>query len=108
MLSRAFFFMLMIGPAAGVRAQETWGAGHSNFAGIMGLGLNPSSIVDAPYSSEFGLLSVDIFADNNYIYLKKGYGVFNSTSTTEGSNSDHGATGDNYTADPLKKAYASQ
>ena len=104
----ALFFWAAFSLPLATEAQENWGAAHSNFAGIMGLGLNPSSIVDAPYSSEFSLLSLDIFADNNYVYLKKGYGIFNSTSSGEGSNSDHGATGDDYTADPLKKGYISQ
>jgi hypothetical protein len=52
-------------------AQETWGISNSNFAGNMGIFLNPSSIVLAPYESEFNLVSGDIFADNNYVYLKK-------------------------------------
>src|SRR5690242_4313789 len=107
MLHRAILLAALVSSSSGLFAQENWGASNSNFAGIMGLGLNPSSIVDAPYSSELGILSLDIFASNNYVYLKKGYGVFNSTAPAEGS-SDHGNTGDYYTADPLKKAYIAQ
>jgi hypothetical protein len=90
-----------------MHGQETWGASNSNFAGIMGLGLNPSSIVQTPYSSEFCIISLDNFVENNYVYLKKGYGIFNSTSAPPESNSAHGATGDYYTVTPPKKAYAS-
>jgi len=52
-------------------AQELMGISNSNFAGNMGIFMNPSSIVMAPYKSEFNILSGDVFLDNNYIYLKK-------------------------------------
>ncbi len=35
----------------------------------MGIFLNPSTIVAAPYKYEFNLLAADIFAQNTYIYL---------------------------------------
>lgn len=53
-----------------VRAQEIYGFANSNFAGVMGLHLNPSSIVGAPYKYEFNFIAGDFFAENNYLYLR--------------------------------------
>jgi hypothetical protein len=54
-----------------VTAQELWGIANSNYAGTMGLDLNPASLVAAPYKWEIHLLSTDISAMNNYLYLQK-------------------------------------
>lgn len=45
-----------------------WGISNSNFAGNMGLFINPSSIVGAPYRNEFNILAGDIYAENTYWY----------------------------------------
>jgi hypothetical protein len=50
-------------------AQEMWGFSNSNYSGNMGIFLNPSTIVGAPYNYEFNYLAADLFADNNYIYF---------------------------------------
>lgn len=60
-----------------------WGISNSNFAGQMGLYLNPSSIAHVPYKREFHLVSADVFADNNYVYLRPFSGVFRKTITGE-------------------------
>jgi hypothetical protein len=52
-------------------AQEMWGASNSNYAGQMGLELNPASIVGAPYKWEIHVLSMDAALINNYMYLAK-------------------------------------
>ena len=52
-------------------AQEMWGAANSNYAGNMGLELNPASIVAAPYKYEIHILSADVSAMNNYLFLMK-------------------------------------
>src|SRR5438477_3649726 len=52
-------------------AQEMWGFSNSNYSGNMGIFLNPSTIVGAPYSYEINALALDIFAENNYIYFPK-------------------------------------
>jgi hypothetical protein len=52
-------------------AQEMWGASNSNYAGQMGLELNPASIVGAPYKWEIHVLSMDASLLNNYMYLSK-------------------------------------
>jgi hypothetical protein len=54
-----------------VSAQEMWGATNSNFGGTMGLDLNPSMVVGAPFRWELHALSMDVSALNNYLFLKK-------------------------------------
>lgn len=46
-----------------------WGISNSNYSGNMGIQLNPSTIVAAPYKYELHYFSMDIFAQNTYIYL---------------------------------------
>lgn len=50
-------------------AQEMWGISNSNYAGNMGIYLNPSSPVGAPYRYEFNLIAGDFFAENTYLYF---------------------------------------
>jgi len=87
------------------KAQEILGISNSNFAGNMGIFLNPSSIVLAPYKSELHFVSGDIFFDNNYLYLKKRSQAFIKTIKGDAVSSDH--FGDYYTETPDKRAYAS-
>ncbi len=49
--------------------QEMNGIAHSNFAGNMGIEMNPASIATMPYRFEFNILSGDIFFQNDYIYF---------------------------------------
>ena len=59
--------------------QEMWGISNSNYAGNMGLFLNPSSIVGAPYKYEINFLAGDFFAENTYIYFPQSkHIVFNA------------------------------
>ena len=88
-----------------VHAQETWGIANSNFAGNMGIGINPSSIVGAPYKREFLLVAADIFGDNNYLYLRKNSGLVTRTINGEAIGDDR--IDDYYTEKPLKRAYLS-
>jgi uncharacterized protein DUF5723 len=48
-----------------------FGISNSNFAGNMGMGLNPSLFVGSPYHHEFNAISGDLFFDNDYIYVDK-------------------------------------
>jgi hypothetical protein len=52
-----------------VSAQEMWGISNSNFSGHMGLFLNPSHIVGAPYQYEINVAALDQFAENTFLYL---------------------------------------
>ncbi len=65
-----------------VHAQEMWGYANSNYAGVMGLHLNPAGIVGVPYEYEVNILAGDIFYDNNYLYLPKISDLKTKTSTT--------------------------
>lgn len=88
-----------------VCAQETWGISNSNFAGSMGVFLNPSSIAFAPYRSELNFIAADVFADNNYAYLKKRSNVIVKSITGESVGTD--GHSDYYTVLPDKQAYLS-
>jgi hypothetical protein len=52
-------------------AQEMWGISNSNYSGNMGIFLNPSTIVGAPYKYEINLIAADLFAENTYFYFPK-------------------------------------
>ncbi len=52
-------------------AQEMWGISNSNFAGNMGIFLNPTTIVGAPYQYEINLVAFDAFAENANVYTLK-------------------------------------
>ena len=49
--------------------QEMWGISNSNFSGNMGIFLNPSTIVSAPYNYEINIIALDAFAENTYFSL---------------------------------------
>src|SRR5690348_8195839 len=66
-----FFLLLMLNG----RAQEMWGLNNSNYAGNLGIYLNPSTIVAAPYRYDFNLFALDIFAENNFAYIPAQYKV---------------------------------
>lgn len=60
-------------------SQEMWGISNSNYSGNMGLFLNPSSIVGAPYKYEINFLAGDFFAENTYVYFPQSkHIVFNA------------------------------
>ena len=72
----AFFSAL---PA--LQAQEMWGISNSNFSGRMGLHLNPSTIVGAPYNYEINFLALDAFGENTYYYYPQDETVIPRTIT---------------------------
>lgn len=67
-MKRILVFFLLL-PHLSAFAQEMWGISNSNYSGNMGIFLNPSTIVGAPYKYEFSLIAGDIFAENTYIYF---------------------------------------
>ena len=87
------------------QAQEMLGIANSNFAGNMGIFLNPSSIVIAPYKFEFNLLSVDVFEDNNYLFLRRNSRAIRKTIAGESISDDR--FDDYYTPSPTKRVYLS-
>ncbi|MDO9510643.1 MAG: DUF5723 family protein [Bacteroidales bacterium] len=54
-----------------VQAQEMFGMVNSNFAGTSGLYINPSSMQNSRYWLDINILTLDVFADNNYAYLPR-------------------------------------
>ena len=84
------------------KAQELWGAANSNYAGNMGLELNPASLVGAPYRWEIHLLSADISAMNNYLYLKKNSRALRAFAAGNSVAADR-VTYDNITSDKFAK-----
>jgi hypothetical protein len=86
-------------------SQEMWGAANSNYAGQMGLELNPASIVGAPYKWELHLLSLDASLTNNYMYLAGKSRLVRSA--VDGATVDQDRYRDRYTKTPDKSAYAS-
>ncbi len=84
-------------------AQEMWGISNSNFAGQMGMGLNPSTMVAAPYSFEINLISGDIFIQNSYIYIKRRSSLIAKSVKGEAVSDDR--ISDRYT-NTLKSGYA--
>lgn len=70
-LKRFLWFAFVYVQATSSLAQELWGAANSNYAGTMGHELNPASIVACPFKWEIHVLSGDVFAMNNYLFLRK-------------------------------------
>ncbi len=52
-------------------SQEMYGYVNSNYAGITGIQLNPTSIVNSKLYFDLNLLGLHINADNNFLYLSK-------------------------------------
>ncbi len=88
-------------------AQELWGFANSNYAGVMGLHLNPASIVGVPYEYEVNIFGGDIFYDNNFMYLPKLSDINTKTTTNEDATSTNSTTFVTYDNSSSKHAYAS-
>lgn len=97
--------LALLGPVSNLFSQEMWGTATSNYAGIMGLHLNPASIVGVPYKYEVNILAADIFYDNNYVYLPK-LSDLNTTTTTEDGTKTNNTTFVEYDSPRSKHAYA--
>ena len=93
------FYSIFLLPLSLV-AQEMWGISNSNFAGNMGMGLNPATMVASPYSMEINILSADLFLQNNYIYVRKKSSFF--AKTLKGESLPEGRITDFYTS-PVKR-----
>ncbi len=69
-----------------LHAQEMWGISNSNYGGNMGISLNPSAIVGAPYRYDLNLLGLDVFLENNMAWFpKKDKIVYNTFAGTSDS-----------------------
>ena len=54
-----------------VSAQEMLGVVNSNFAGVLGPQINPSSMVSSKLFHDVHILSLDLFFQNNYLFIPK-------------------------------------
>lgn len=79
------------------------GIANSNFAGNMGMGLNPSSMLLMPYQWELNIISGDIFVENNYLSYPKSQVMASTEGTT--ATLPHGGFLDHYNSD-YKNAHA--
>lgn len=79
-----------------LQAQELWGIANSNYAGQMGLSMNPASVVGEPFNWELHLFSLDVNAANNYIFLKKGRGALPLSDSKDDPISDRYNTSDKW------------
>ncbi|MFM7014716.1 MAG: DUF5723 family protein [Bacteroidota bacterium] len=86
-----------------LKAQELFGVSNSNYAGQMGLTMNPASVVGAPFNWELQCFSLDANTVNNYLYLKQGSGIIRKSFS--GANTSD-ATADRFTS-PNKWSFGS-
>lgn len=82
-----------------------WGAAHSNYAGRLGLDLNPAVLVDAPYRWELHVLSLDAALLNNYMYLASNSRLIRNGVQGEGVSEEK--ITDRYVDRPSKFGYGS-
>ncbi len=68
---RYLLILLFIALTLHSHSQEMWGISNSNFSGNMGIFLNPSTIVRAPYQYEINFIALDAFAENTFLYFPK-------------------------------------
>jgi outer membrane protein OmpA-like peptidoglycan-associated protein len=54
-----------------LRAQEMLGSINSNFSGVNGLSLNPSTFVDNRLQMDINLITFGVSIDNDYVYVPK-------------------------------------
>ncbi|MCD4789195.1 MAG: DUF5723 family protein [Bacteroidales bacterium] len=54
-----------------INGQEMLGVINSNYAGIYGISLNPSSMVGSKLYMDYNLLSCNMFVDNNYMFIDR-------------------------------------
>lgn len=72
MLKNALFFLLSVIFISKVtKGQEMYGYVNSNYAGITGAQINPTSIVNSKYYFDLNLIGLHINIENDYIYLAK-------------------------------------
>ena len=106
--AKIFLLLLFSAMYSTSYSQELWGYANSNYAGVMGLHLNPAGIVGVPYEYEVNILAGDAFYDNNYLYIPKLSEVATTKTTTlENGTQSKEVTLVEYNTPASKHAYAS-
>jgi hypothetical protein len=70
-MKRMIVFVLCMGIYLNLRAQQDLGIRNSNYAGIQGSLLNPSSIADSKLKWDVNVISVSEVFDNTFLYAPK-------------------------------------
>ena len=69
LLAGTFILIIMTSGRSKLYAQEMLGIMNSTRAGITGSMINPATSVTSPFYIDINFVAVDIFAENNFIYL---------------------------------------
>lgn len=70
-MKKAILFFVAIVFCSNLFAQEMLGIANSNYAGISGIHMNPSTIVDSRLKIDINLVSGGTSFDNDYLYIPK-------------------------------------
>lgn len=84
-----FSLMLIVTVGNLASAQEMFGYVNSNYAGITGIRLNPTAIVNSKLYFDLNIIGLHINADNNFIYLSKDQYKFSRFLSTNPSFPEH-------------------
>ena len=71
MFTKPLFLITLLMGFNPLYAQEMLGSVNSSYSGITGSMINPANAVTSPFYLDFNILSGDVFAENNYLYLSK-------------------------------------
>ncbi len=67
-----FFFVIFLQTfLQSVQAQEMLGLRSSNYAGLQGLGINPSSMIDSRLKWDINMVTVGLSFENDYLFIPK-------------------------------------
>src|ERR1700691_449467 len=70
-MKRMLIILLIMHMVVSMRAQQNLGIRNSNYAGIQGALLNPSSIADSKLKWDVNIISVDEVFDNTFLFAPK-------------------------------------
>src|ERR1700691_2179132 len=70
-MKKMVLFLLCLHSGLRLLAQQQLGIQNSNYAGIQGALLNPSSIADSKLKWDINILSVDEVFDNTFLFASK-------------------------------------
>ena len=93
-----FLSALLLCASASSFSQEAIGLRLSNYSGANGILLNPASFVGTPLKWDFNIVAVDVFAENDYVYLQNESLISlikrnnSSTTSTEGVTDENEVT----------------
>ncbi|MBL0096833.1 MAG: hypothetical protein IPP46_10320 [Bacteroidetes bacterium] len=54
-----------------MQGQEMLGIRSSNYAGLQGLGINPSSMIDSRLKWDINIITVGVSLENDYLFIPR-------------------------------------